>query len=91
MARQHPSGSGCAGVVMAFVWTLPPHLWAQVATGIWVRIDALDDPLLRADLHRVTAHRDPAGHVWVDVRGFNAGVRVQSVPPEDGYFDGGSI
>jgi len=75
---------------MAFAWTLPPHLWAQVATGIWVRIDALDDPLLRADLHRVTAHRDVMGRVWLVVDGNNAGVRVQSVPPDD-YFNGGSL
>jgi hypothetical protein len=66
--------------------TVPPHSWAEVA-GMWVQVLALEDPLLRAELHRITVHRDADGHAWVDVAGPNAGVRVQSAPPDD--YDAG--
>lgn len=61
--------------------TMPPGTWFQ-AEGIWVCIAALDDPLLRQELHRVDVHRDQVGHVWLRVHGANAGVMVQSVPPD---------
>jgi hypothetical protein len=66
---------------MAVTVTLPPDLWFEIA-GLWVRVTPLDDPLLRADLHRVTVHRDEPGNAWVHVDGNNAGVHLQSVPPD---------
>lgn len=66
--------------------TMPPGVWFQAATGIWVRVHLLHDPLLGQRLHRVDAHRDEAGHVWLRVHGANDGVDVQSVPPDTWDF-----
>lgn len=64
------------------VMTVEPDCW-NVVNGVWVLVHALLDPLLRADLHRVTVHRDLAtGNVWVDVSGNNAGSRWQTFPPD---------
>lgn len=68
---------------MAYTRTLPPEMWAEIG-GIYVHITALDDPLLRQELHRVDVHRDAHGHAWITVSGANAGVRVQSTPPAEG-------
>lgn len=65
--------------------TLPPQMWAEIG-GMWIHVSALDDPLLRAELHRVSVHRDADGHVWAEVAGPNAGVRIQSAPPDDHDF-----
>lgn len=69
--------------MMAITRTLPPEHWAEIA-GVWIHITALNDPLLRQDLHRVDVHRDERGHAWITVSGANAGVRVQSTPPAEG-------
>ncbi len=67
---------------VAVAVTMPPNLWMNVG-GIYVHITPVDDPLLRAHLHRVTVHRDAAtGHLWVHADGNNAGVRCQTAPPE---------
>lgn len=79
---------------MGLTVTIPPAVWMRVGQALWVRVDPLDDPLLRRDVHRVDVHDDGAGHVWLTVDGNNAGVRVQSVPPEDHDFattDGGPL
>lgn len=73
---------------MLITRTIPPAMWTQLL-GVWVHITATADPLLRAELHRVDVHRDPDGHVWVVVGGENAGVRVQSSPPDE--YDTGSV
>lgn len=71
---------------MAYSSTMPPDLWMQVG-GLWVHVTALDDPLLYADLHRVTVHRDEnTGHLWVEVAGNNAGVRWQTSPADTHDF-----
>lgn len=79
---------------MAVTSTMPPNLWMHIG-GLWVHITPLDDPLLRAELHRVTVHRDPdTGHLWAEVDGNNAGVRCQTVPPDHLDFastDGGPL
>jgi hypothetical protein len=78
---------------LALTVTMPPHAWTEVA-GMWVHVAALDDPLLGVPLHRVTVHRDADGHAWVQVAGPNAGVWVQSRPPDDHDFadaDGGPL
>lgn len=67
---------------MAVTVTVTPYDWAQVG-GLWVRIVALEDPLLYAARHRVAVHRDSDGHVWVQVVGNNAGIALQSTPPEE--------
>jgi hypothetical protein len=64
---------------MSFV--VAPHVWNEL-NGVWVSIQALDDPLLRVERHRVTVHRDHHDHVWVEVSGNNAGVKVRTVPPD---------
>lgn len=68
---------------MALILTIPPAMWTRLAENAWVCIDPLDDPLLRAELHQVSV-QERDGHVWIDVTGPNAGVRVQSAPPRDG-------
>jgi hypothetical protein len=66
--------------------TMPPDLWMQVA-GVYVHITPVNDPLLRAHLHRVVVHRDDrSGHLWVQVDGNNAGVCCQTLPPETHDF-----
>jgi hypothetical protein len=71
-----------------------PGQWNEPLAGIWVLVSALDDPLLRQDDHRLTVHRDDHGHVWIAVAGNNAGVRVQSTPPDTrdlAELDGGPL
>lgn len=68
---------------MGVAQMIPPEVWWRVAESLWVRIEPLDDPLLRAKEHRVDVHYDGAGHVWWAVHGYNAGVRTRPVPPDD--------
>jgi hypothetical protein len=63
--------------------TMPPAYWAEVG-GVWVWIEPLNDPLLGRDLYEVRVRRDRRGHAWVEVDGANAGVRIQSVAPDEG-------
>jgi hypothetical protein len=75
-------------------WTIPPAVWMRLAAALWVRIEPLDDPLLRQETHRVDVHDDGTGHMWLAVDGANAGVRIQSAPPDDYDFtmtDGGPL
>lgn len=71
---------------MGLTVTIPPAVWMRVAEALWVRVEPLQDPLLQANHHRVDVHDDGAGHVWLTVDGPNAGVRMQSVPPDDHDF-----
>lgn len=65
---------------MAMTRTVPPAAWWQVG-GIWVHITPLDDPLLRAELHRVTVDwRD--NHIRVHVAGNCAGVQWSTTEPD---------
>jgi hypothetical protein len=70
--------------VVAVVRTMPPNMWGCVG-GVWVHITALDDPLLRAELHRVTVHHDDQV-IWAEVDGANAGVRLQTTEPNEHDF-----
>jgi hypothetical protein len=71
---------------MGLTVTIPPAVWMRVAEALWVRIEPLDDPLLRQEAHRVDVHDTGRGQVWLVVDGPNAGVRIQSVPPDDYDF-----
>lgn len=78
---------------MAITVTVPPYTWTELA-GVWIYVHALEDPLLHRDLHRVTVHRDCDGRMWAEVAGNNAGVRMQSVRPDENDFadvDGGPL
>jgi hypothetical protein len=77
---------------MSDAFIVVPDTWARVAPALWVHVGTLDDPLLRQDHHRVIVHQDGVGRVWVDVSGANAGVRLQTVPPDthdSASLDGG--
>lgn len=59
--------------------TIPPAMWWNVG-GIWVRVEPLDDPLLRAELHRVTVDWSE-GHIRVQVAGNCAGIEWSTTEP----------
>lgn len=64
--------------------TVPPNIWWQVA-GLWVHITPLDDPLLYAELHRVTV--DWTDHrIRVHVAGNCAGVEWSTSAPDTHDF-----
>jgi hypothetical protein len=64
--------------------TVPPACWWQVA-GLWLFITPLDDPLLRAELHRVTVDWRPS-HIRVQVAGNCAGVQWSTSRPDTHDF-----
>jgi hypothetical protein len=79
---------------MGLTVTIPPAVWMRVAQALWLRVEPLDDPLLRQEAHRVDVHDDGHGRVWLVVEGANAGVRMQSAPPDQHDFastDGGPL
>ena len=66
------------------VRTVPPADWFNVG-GIWVRITPLDDPLLRAELHRVTVDWR-TGHIRVHVAGNCAATEWSTDQPDTHDF-----
>jgi hypothetical protein len=76
---------------MGFSLLVRPAEWNEPLPGIWVYITPLDDPLLHAKEHRLNVHRNEQGEVWIIAGGNNAGVRVQSTPPDTADLDGGSL
>lgn len=71
---------------MGHTQMIPPEQWWPMTSLLWVRVEPLDDPLLRAKEHRVDVHDDGQGHMWLVVEGANAGVRMQSARPDDHDF-----
>lgn len=69
---------------VAVTATIPPNLWWQVG-GIWVHVTPVDDPLLRAELHRVTVDWRE-NRIAVEVAGNNAGARWQTHEPNTHDF-----
>ena len=55
--------------------------WDDIS-GIWVRVHALEDPLLGDKAVRVVVHRTDRGEVFVRATGACAGVDWQTVRPD---------
>lgn len=72
---------------MAMSRTVPPAMWWQVG-GIWVYVVPLDDPLLRAELHRVTVDWSE-NYIRVHVAGNSAGCEWSTTEPD--MNDGGPL
>lgn len=63
---------------------IPPGFWFDLGIGLWMRVEPLDDPLLRQDVHRTWGARDEHGNTWGQALGNNAGVMWQTVKPDEG-------
>jgi hypothetical protein len=80
-----------ARLVMGFSLLVRPGQWNEPLPGIWVYITPSTTRCCTPRSTGSNVHRNEQGDVWIIRSGNNAGVRVQSTPPDTADLDGGSL